>query len=72
MSGRIRKAVGRLRLSPPRTTSVCAKVAITPARCPRPIQSLRPSSTHPEPSAFGTAVVFRFCTSLPVSGSVSA
>ena len=72
MSGRMMNAVGRETVSPFRCTSVCANVAITPARWPLPIQCLRPLSSQCDPSSLGVARVTMCCASEPVSGSVSA
>ena len=72
MSGRMMNAVGRCTLRPRRSTVVCAKVAITPARWPLPIHSFWPSRIQCRPSSASRAVVTMCCASEPVSGSVSA
>ncbi len=72
MSGRMMNAVGRFTRSPCRSTSVCAKVAMTPARWPLPIQSFCPFRIQRVPSSESRAVETMFCASEPVSGSVSA
>ena len=68
MSGRMMNAVGRWTVLPPRSTSVCANVAMTPARCPLPIHSFRPSRIQCDPSALSRAVVLMCCASDPSLG----